>query len=102
MDETTAFDLENPESHELDLEVASFREQFDGRSLLDQVVRQGAQQMLQKAVEAEVQVFLQERQDRRDDHWWDRWQWTFAPTSTASAALFIFCLQASPRFGPNP
>jgi transposase-like protein len=67
MDETTAFDLGNPESSEVDLEAAGFREQFDGRSLLDQVVRQGAQQMLQKAVEAEVQVFLQEHQDRRDD-----------------------------------
>jgi putative transposase len=66
MDETTAFDLENPELN-LDLEVGRFREQFDGRALLDQVVRQGAQQMLQKAVEAEVQVFLQEHQDRRDD-----------------------------------
>src|SRR5215471_21659879 len=39
MDETTAFDLGNPESSELDLEVAGFREQCDGRSLLDQVVR---------------------------------------------------------------
>ena len=67
MDETTAFDLGNPESSELDLEVAGFREKFDGRSLLDQVVRQGAQQMLQKAVAAEVQVFLQEHQGRRDD-----------------------------------
>ena len=67
MDETTAFDLGNPESSELDLEVAGFRQQCDGRSLLDQVVRQGAQQMLQKAVAAEVQVFLQEHQDRRDD-----------------------------------
>ena len=67
MDETTAFDLGNPESSELDLEVAGFREQCDGRSLLDQVVRQGAQQMLQKAVAAEVQFFLQEHQDRRDD-----------------------------------
>jgi transposase-like protein len=67
MDETTAFDLENPELDNLDLEVAGFQEQFNGRGLLDQVVRQGAQQMLQKAVEAEVQVFLQEHQDRRDD-----------------------------------
>ena len=67
MDETTVFDLGNPEASELDLEVAGFREQFDGRSLLDQVIRQGAQQMLQKAVAAEVQVFLQEHQDRRDD-----------------------------------
>lgn len=67
MDETIAFDLENPEVGKLGVEVASSREQFDGRALLDQVVRQGAQQMLQKAIEAEVHVFLQEHQDRRDD-----------------------------------
>jgi transposase-like protein len=67
MDETTGFDFENPEVDTLDSEVAGFREQFDGRALLDQVVRQGAQQMLQKAIETEVQVFLQEHQERRDD-----------------------------------
>ena len=67
MDETTVFGLENPEIN-IDGEVARFREQFDGRSPLDQVVRQGAQQMLQKAVEAEVKLFLEEHQDRRDEH----------------------------------
>jgi putative transposase len=67
MDETTAFDVENPERSGLDPEVSSFREQFDGRTLLDQLVRQGAQQMLQKAVEAEVEEFLQQHQERRDD-----------------------------------
>jgi putative transposase len=68
MDETTAFDLANPVGNNLDREVANFREQFDGRALLDQLVRQGAQQMLQKAVEAEVAEFLQDHQDRRDEH----------------------------------
>jgi putative transposase len=68
MDETTAFGLGNPECSNLDREVANFREQFDGRALLDQLVRQGAQQMLQKAVEAEVAVFLQDHQERRDEH----------------------------------
>ena len=67
MDETIPFDVENPEGGDLDVEVAGFREQFDGRALLDRVVRQGAQQMLQRAIEAEVRVFLQEHQDRRDD-----------------------------------
>ena len=67
MDETIAFDPENPEVSDLDGEVARFREHFDGRALLDQVVREGAQQMLQRAIEAEVHVFLQEHQDRRDD-----------------------------------
>jgi len=68
MDETTAFDVENPERSDFDREVANFREQFDGRALLDQLVRQGAQQLLQKAVEAEVAEFLQEHQERRDEH----------------------------------
>jgi len=68
MDETTAFNLGNPVGSNLEREVANFREQFDGRALLDQLVRQGAQQMLQKAVEAEVAEFLQDHQDRRDEH----------------------------------
>jgi putative transposase len=67
MDETTAFDLENPEVSSLDREVASFREQFDGRAMLDQLVRQGAQQMLQSAIEAEVHDFLEQHQGRRDE-----------------------------------
>jgi putative transposase len=67
MDETTAFDLQNPEDSSLDREVASFREQFDGRTMLDQVVRQGAQQMLQSAIEAEVHDFLEQHQGRRDE-----------------------------------
>ena len=67
MDESTAFHLENPEDSSLDLEVARFREQFDGRAMLDQLVRQGAQQMLQSAIEAEVDEFLREHQGRRDE-----------------------------------
>jgi len=67
MDETTAFDLQNPEASSLDREVASFREQFDGRAMLDQLVRQGAQQMLQSAIEAEVDDFLKQHQGRRDE-----------------------------------
>jgi putative transposase len=50
----------------VDLEVANFREQFEGRDLLDVVVRRGAQQILQQAIETEVQEFLQQHQDRRD------------------------------------
>jgi putative transposase len=67
MDETTAFDLQNPEYSSLDREVASFREQFDGRAMLDKLVRQGAQQMLQSAIEAEVDDFLKQHQGRRDE-----------------------------------
>jgi len=47
-----------PGVSQVDLEVADFQEQFEGRDLLDQLVRSGAQQMLQQAIEAEVQEFL--------------------------------------------
>lgn len=50
-----------------DAEVVQFRAEFEGRSPLDELVRQGAQQMLQAAIETEVQEFLVEHSDRRDD-----------------------------------
>ena len=50
MKQTTTFSSVIPEE-QFDLEVANFREQFEGRGLLDQVVRRGAQQMLQQAIE---------------------------------------------------
>jgi len=65
MNQTTAFSTGLPEQP-IDAEVTSFREQFEGRGLLDVVVRRGAQQILQQAIEAEVQEFLQQHQDRRD------------------------------------
>jgi putative transposase len=65
MNQTTAFNSAVPEE-QVDWEVANFREQFEGRDLLDVVVRRGAQQILQQAIEAEVQEFLQQHQDRRD------------------------------------
>jgi putative transposase len=64
MNQTTVFRPGVPEE-QVDLEVANFREQFEGRDLLDVVVRRGAQQILQQAIEAEVQAFLQQHQDRR-------------------------------------
>lgn len=66
MVETTTFDRGMPGVSQVDLEVVNFREQFEGRDLLDQLVRQGAQKMLQQAIEAEVQEFLHEHQERRD------------------------------------
>jgi putative transposase len=68
MNETTTFDSGMPGVSQVDLEVANFREQFEGRDLLDQLVRRGAQQMLQQAIEAEVQEFLGQHQERRDDN----------------------------------
>jgi putative transposase len=48
-------------------EVLAFREQFEQRSPLDELVRAGAQQMLQKAVEDEVQQFLSQHAQRVDE-----------------------------------
>jgi transposase-like protein len=50
----------------LDPEVVEFRSQFDKTSPLDELVRTGAQRMLQSAIEAEVQEFIAVHGDRRD------------------------------------
>ncbi len=42
----------------LDSEVVAFRAQFESRSMLDEIVQEGAQKMLQAAIEAEVDEFL--------------------------------------------
>lgn len=51
----------------LDAEVLAFRSQFDTRSPLDELIRMGAQRMLQAAIDAEVDEFLARHADRRDD-----------------------------------
>jgi putative transposase len=50
-----------------DAEVVEFRAAFEERSPLDELVHQGAQKMLQKAIEEEVQQFLLEHAQRRDE-----------------------------------
>ena len=52
----------------VDREVVEFRAQFESRSPLDEIVREGARQMLQAAIEAEVTEFVSRHEDRRDDH----------------------------------
>jgi len=52
----------------VDPEVLEFRAQFGQRSPLDELVRQGAQQMLQSAIETEVEDFLAQHAERRDAH----------------------------------
>ena len=51
----------------IDPEVLTFRSQFEGRSPLDELIRAGAQRMLQAAVNTEVEVFLAEHADRLDE-----------------------------------
>ncbi len=51
----------------IDAEVIEFREAFEARSALDEIVREGARKMLQSAIEAEVDVFLVQHADRRGE-----------------------------------
>jgi putative transposase len=66
MKKVTTKPSSNPVEH--DPEVLVFRAQFDDRSPLDEIIRAGAQQMLQTAVDAEVSEFLLQHSDRRDEH----------------------------------
>ena len=50
-----------------DPEVLAFRAAFDGRSPLDELVLRGARQMLQAALESEVQTFLDQYAMKVDD-----------------------------------
>jgi putative transposase len=56
-----------PVDNRLDLEVISFRAQFDEKSPLDEIVREGARRMLQSAINAEVDEFIGSHADKTDD-----------------------------------
>ena len=51
-----------------DPEVIAFRRQFDEPSPLDQIVREGARRMLQEAIDAEVEAFIDQHRHRTDEH----------------------------------
>ena len=51
-----------------DPEVLQFRENFDARSTLDELVREGARKMLQAAIDAEVDEFVAKHSDRLDEN----------------------------------
>lgn len=51
----------------VDAEVLAFRSQFEVRSPLDELIRTGAQRMLQAAINAEVDEFLAQHVERRDE-----------------------------------
>jgi putative transposase len=67
MRQVTTEELSSPATA-VDAEVLEFRAQFGQTSLLDELVRHGAQQMLQTAIEAEVDEFLSLHAERRDAH----------------------------------
>ena len=50
-----------------DPEVLAFRRQFDDRSPLDLLVREGARKMLQAAINAELDWFVEQHRDPRDE-----------------------------------
>jgi len=56
-----------PATESVNSEVLQFRAAFDERSLLDEIVREGAQKMLQAAIEAEVQDFIEVHSGKRDE-----------------------------------
>ena len=51
----------------IDPEVVEFRAAFEARSALDEIIREGARQMLQTAIEVEVDDFVAQHADRRDE-----------------------------------
>ncbi|MGE0378133.1 MAG: hypothetical protein AB7I48_28345, partial [Planctomycetaceae bacterium] len=51
-------------SEPIDAEVLEFRAQFEERMPLDELVRTGAQRMLQAAMDAEVEAFVAAHADR--------------------------------------
>jgi putative transposase len=63
MRQVTPEELSSPA---LDPEVMEFRAEFGSTSPLDELVRHGAQQMLQSAIETEVDEFLAQHAQRRD------------------------------------
>ncbi len=65
MRQVTPEELASPATP-LDPDVVEFRSQFGSTSPLDELVRQGAQQMLQSAIETEVEEFLATPAQRRD------------------------------------
>ena len=56
-----------PVDQPLDPEVVSFRAQFDQKSPLDELVREGARRMLQSAIDADVDTFIAQHCDRTDE-----------------------------------
>ena len=67
MNKTKTDRRSTPVEQPLDPEVISFRAQFEDRNPLDELVREGARRMLQEAIDAEVDGFIDQHRDRRDD-----------------------------------
>jgi len=67
MNKTTTIRHDVPVDEPLDPEVLAIRQQFDNRSPLDEIIHEGARRMLQTAIDAEVDAFIETYQHRRDE-----------------------------------
>lgn len=67
MSKATTVTKKTPAPESVDAEVLQFRAQFEAKSPLDELVRRGAQEMLQSAIEAEVDQFIEEHGSKRDE-----------------------------------
>jgi len=67
MTKTTTSPDHAPVSDQLDAEAVAFQQQPDERSPLDEIIREGARRMLQAAIDAEVDSFIEAHRDRRDE-----------------------------------
>lgn len=65
--QSTATMPSGPAVDTVDGEVVQFPPQLDSKSPLDEIVRQGAKRMLQAAIDAEVEQFLEEHAAKRDE-----------------------------------
>ncbi len=59
--------LDLPADSQRDPEALDFQQQFGDRSPLDEIVQEGARRMLQAAIDAEVESFIEDHQHRRDE-----------------------------------
>lgn len=59
MTKSTKQRVATPEASTIDPEVIRFRSHFEERSSLDEIVREGAQRMLQSAIEEEVTRYIE-------------------------------------------
>jgi transposase-like protein len=67
MNKSTTKRKSKPVEQEIDSEVLAFRRQFDDKSPLDELVREGARRMIQAAIDLEVEGFIERHSGHVDE-----------------------------------
>lgn len=67
MSKSTTKRKAKPVEQEIDSEVLAFRRQFDDKSPLDELVREGARRMIQAAIDSEVEGFIERHSGHVDE-----------------------------------